>query len=80
MPSLPARDDMSARYSTGRQDNPGTNSIPAAENTFFTSPFTSAVANWTRTISPTLVNELRVGFTRSVFNDGGDAGQPGQPG
>jgi len=40
-----ARDDMSARYSTGRQDNPGTNSVPAAEGTFFTSPFTSTVAN-----------------------------------
>jgi hypothetical protein len=72
------RDDMSARYSTGRQDNPGTNTIAAAENTFFTSPFTSAVANWTRTISPTLVNEVRAGFTRSVFNDGGDPGSLGK--
>ena len=72
-----ARDDMSGRYSTGRQDNPTTNSVPAAENTFFTSPFTSGVGNWTRTISSTLVNELRAGFTRSVFNDGGDAGSLG---
>jgi len=71
------RDDMSARYSSGRQDNPGANTVPAAEDTFFTSPFTSAVANWTRIISPTFVNELRVGFNRSVFNDGGDAGSLG---
>lgn len=71
------RDDFSARYSTGRQDNPGTNSIPAAQNTFFTSPFTSGVGNWTRTFSPSLVNELRVGFSRSVFSDGGDPGNSG---
>ena len=68
------RDDMSARYSSSRQDNPGTNSVIAVQNTFFTSPFTSAVANWTRTLSPTLVNEFRAGFNRSVFNDGGDPG------
>jgi len=72
-----ARDDFSARYSTGGQDNPGTNTIPAAMGTFFTSPFTSAVANWTRTFSPMLVNELRAGFNRSVFHDGGDPGNSG---
>ena len=73
---LSRRDDFSARYSTGRQDNPGTNSIAVVENTFFTSPVTSAVANWTRTIGST-VNEFRAGFTRSVFNDGGDPGTVG---
>src|SRR5262249_54916743 len=71
------RDDFSARYSTGRQDNPGTSSIPVVQNTFFTSPITSAVANWTRTVSSTLVNEFRVGLTRSVFSDGGDPGNTG---
>lgn len=74
---LSHRDDFSARYSSGRQDNPGTNSIPTSQKTFFTSPFTSTVANWTRSFGPTLVNEFRVGFNRSVFNDGGDPGNLG---
>src|SRR5262249_48890161 len=34
-------------------------------------------ANWTRTVSSTLVNEFRVGLTRSVFSDGGDPGNTG---
>ena len=72
------RDDISARYTASRQDNPGMNSIPAAEGTFFTSPFVAAVFNWTRTLSPTIINEFRAGFNRSVFNDGGDPGNAGQ--
>jgi hypothetical protein len=46
-------------------------------STFFTSPFTSTVSNWTHTFSASLVNEFRVGFNRSVFWDGGDPGNTG---
>jgi hypothetical protein len=69
---LTNRDDFSARWSISRLDNPGRNTVPAALGTFFASPFDAGVLNWTRTISPSLVNEFRFGVNRSVFGDGGD--------
>ena len=41
-------------------------------NTFQTNPFINAMMSWTRTISPTLVNDLRAGFNRIELNNGGD--------
>src|SRR5215471_2981746 len=58
---IDAKDDFSGRYSKGRQDNPSTNSFPLGYNTFFIAPFQNGVLNWTRTFSPTLVNEARFG-------------------
>ena len=66
------RDDFSARYSRSRQDNPGRNTFPLFVDTFNTSPFQAGVVNWTRTISPRLVNELRGGVNRVLLNDGGE--------
>ncbi|MCL5745864.1 MAG: carboxypeptidase-like regulatory domain-containing protein, partial [Acidobacteria bacterium] len=72
-----SRDDFSARYSISKHDAPGRNTIPALLNTFFTSPFQAGVVNWTHTFGPSLVNELRAGVNRSIFNDGGDPGGVG---
>ena len=68
---IDAKDDFSARYSNGRQDNPGTNSFPLVYNTFFIAPFQNGVVNWTRTFSPTLVNEARVGVNDVMNQNGG---------
>ncbi|HKA02305.1 MAG TPA: carboxypeptidase regulatory-like domain-containing protein [Candidatus Solibacter sp.] len=66
------KDDISARYSNGRQDQPGLNTAPFLYNSFNIAPFQNGVINWTRTISPRLVNEARVGVNNLMLNNGGE--------
>jgi Carboxypeptidase regulatory-like domain/TonB dependent receptor-like, beta-barrel len=66
------KDDLSARYSNGRQDQPSVSSFPLTYNSFNIAPFQNGVINWTRTISPTLVNEARVGVNNLMLNNGGE--------
>ena len=66
------KDDFSGRYSNGRQDNPGLNSFPLLYNSFNIAPFQNGVVNWTRTFSPTVVNEARVGVNNIMLNNGGE--------
>ncbi|MBS1855992.1 MAG: TonB-dependent receptor [Acidobacteria bacterium] len=66
------KDDLSARYSNGRQDQPGVNSAPFLYNSFNIAPFQNGVINWTRTINPRLVNEARVGVNNIMLNNGGE--------
>jgi hypothetical protein len=70
---LSSKDDLSVRYSAGRQDVPSQNSFPLIFDPVNTAPFQNGVVNWTRTLSPTLVNELRVGVNRIARNDATDA-------
>jgi hypothetical protein len=65
------KDDLSARYSNGRQDQPGVNTAPFLYNTFNIAPFQNGVINWTHTINPRLVNEVRVGVNNIMLNNGG---------
>jgi len=65
------KDYLSVRYSHGMQDNPGVNNFPYFYNTFNESPFQNGVINWTRTISPTLVNEARAGVNNTLLENGG---------
>ncbi|MCW5978655.1 MAG: carboxypeptidase regulatory-like domain-containing protein [Bryobacteraceae bacterium] len=69
---LTDKDDLSARYSWGRQLVPGANSFPLIFNSFNTAPFQNGVINWTRTIGPTMVNEFRVGANRILTWNGGE--------
>ncbi|HWQ53028.1 MAG TPA: TonB-dependent receptor [Bryobacteraceae bacterium] len=66
-----AADFFTVRYSNGRQDQPGTNTFPLLYNSFSTQPFQAAVANWTRTLSPTVVNEARMGVNYIMLHNGG---------
>ncbi len=68
---LTNKDDLSIRYSWGRQENPGYNSFPLSFPTFNHSPFQNGVVNWTRSMGPTMVNELRVGVNRIMLWNGG---------
>jgi hypothetical protein len=68
---ITSKDDFSGRYSNGRQDTPTINSFPLTYNLFDTAPFSNGVLNWTRTISPTLVNEARAGVNNVTRNNGG---------
>ena len=67
-----SKDDLSFRYSWGRQNMPGQNEFPLVFNTFNFAPFQNGVGNWTRTISPTMVNELRIGANRIMNYNGGE--------
>lgn len=64
-------DLFTVRYSHGRQDTPSVNTFPLYYNSFNTSPFKAGVINWTRTISPSTVNELRLGVNYILLNNGG---------
>jgi hypothetical protein len=66
------KDDLSARYSNGRQDQPGVNTAPFLYNSFNIAPFQNGVINWTRTIGPRLVNEARVGVNNLMLDNGGE--------
>ena len=69
---LTDKDDLSVRYSWGRQDNPGQNTFPLLFNSFSVAPFQNGVINWTRTFSPTIVNEFRAGVNRIINHNGGE--------
>jgi hypothetical protein len=64
-------DDVSFRYSQGRQDLPTSTSQPLIFPSLNESPFKAAVLNHTKTISPTLVNEVRFGVNRITLDNGG---------
>ncbi len=66
-----SKDYFSARVSKGRQDNPGLNTFPLFYNSFNTSPTQNGVVDFTRTFSPTLVNEFRVGVNNVMLDNGG---------
>ncbi len=65
------KDYFSVRLSKGRQDAPGINTAPFLYNSFNTSPFQNGVVNWTRTISPSIVNEVRFGVNNTLLENGG---------
>ena len=66
------KDRFFGRFSSSRADNPGVNSMPLFYNSFATTPTSTGVIDWTRTISPSLVNEARFGVNY-VLNDNGAA-------
>jgi hypothetical protein len=71
------KDYIWVRYSHSWQVSPGYNTFPLSFNSFNDSPFKAGVINWTRNISPTVVNEARAGINRIVlFNGGSDKGYP----
>ena len=65
------KDRFFGRASWSRLNNPSTNSFPLDYGSFNTSPTKSIGLDWTRTISPTLVNEVRVGGNYVKANTGG---------
>src|SRR5262249_54013434 len=65
---LGEKDNISGRYSFTNYDQANAQgSIPSIPTSAqFSRPQNIAI-NWTRTISPTLINEARIGFNRAVF-------------
>jgi hypothetical protein len=67
---LSDKDNLSGRWSLGRYESFGSSAPLAMQMTSSQEgPTQSAVVNWTRTISPAIVNEARVAFSRIVIID-----------
>lgn len=64
------KDRVFARYSRSQIDNPGTNSLPLFYSSFANYPTHNGVLDWTRSISPSMVNELRLGVNYVFINNG----------
>jgi len=66
-----------ARYSQSVVDNPSTNDMPLFYNSFANYPTHNGVLDWVRTISPTMVNDARVGVNYVRVNNGAAANGTG---
>jgi hypothetical protein len=64
------KDQISGRFTRSMQSDPTTNSQPLFGNGLVTAPIWSVVGDWTRTISTTLVNDMRFGWNHVVLNTG----------
>jgi hypothetical protein len=64
------KDRVFGRYSQSMYTNPTTNNLPIFYNSFNNSPTHTGVLDWTRTLSPTMVNEARVGVNYVFLNNG----------
>lgn len=64
------KDSISGRWSISRYEQFGTSqALPVQMPGAQTGPTMSAVLNWTRTISPTVINEARVAYSRIGIDD-----------
>ncbi len=64
------KDHLFARYSQSHIENPTTNSIPLLYNSTNVYPLYNGVIDYTRSFSPTFVNELRAGVNYSPIITG----------
>ncbi|HEY6991669.1 MAG TPA: carboxypeptidase regulatory-like domain-containing protein [Bryobacteraceae bacterium] len=71
--NISSKDRLFARYSRSSIDNPTINSNPLQYNNFGNFPIQNGVIDYTRTISPTLVNDFRAGVNYNVGNTGTSA-------
>jgi hypothetical protein len=64
------KDSISGRFTRAFQNNPSANSYELLGNGFSTTPIYNTVGDWTRSISPTLVNDARIGWSHITLNNG----------
>lgn len=68
--NLTDRDRIYGRYSRSSFNNPTIRTDPLLYNSFANYPTNTGVVDWNRTVSPSLVNELRVGVNYVFLNNG----------
>ena len=68
--TLSEKDHIFARYSRSSQSVPTVRSQPLTYNSFNEYPTHNAVLDYTRTITPSLVNDARVGLNYVLVNNG----------
>ncbi len=64
------KDQVSGRFTRALQTDPGTNSQPLFGNSLATAPIWSTVGDWTRSISTSLINDMRFGWNHVTLNTG----------
>ena len=72
--NISEKDRFFGRFSESRIDNPGINAMPLYYNSYNTSPTHTGVVDWTRTVSPSLVNEARFGVNYVYLSNGAAIG------
>jgi hypothetical protein len=68
--NLSEKDRIMGRYSESTLNNPSTNNFPLFYNSFANYPTHNGVLDWVRTVSPTLVNDARIGVNYVFINNG----------
>ena len=63
-------DHVTGRFSWSRQNSPSTNSFPLFYDSYYHAPTRNGVLDWTRMISPSIVNEARVGVNYVLVHTG----------
>jgi hypothetical protein len=68
------KDRVFGRYSQSMINNTSLNSLPLSYNSFATYPTYNGVLNWTHTVSPSIVNDARIGVNYVTVNNGAALG------
>jgi hypothetical protein len=64
------KDNLSGRFTRAYQNNPSANEYALIGNGFSTTPIYNTVGDWTRSISNTIVNDARLGWSHITLNNG----------
>lgn len=65
-----AKDNISYRFTRSYQNNPSTNSYALLGNGIGTTPIYNTVGDWTRTLTPNLLNDFRLGWSHIIVDSG----------
>jgi hypothetical protein len=65
-----AKDNISYRFTRAYQNNPSNNSFELLGNATGTTPIYNTVLDWTRTLTPTLLNDFRFGWSHIIVDSG----------
>jgi hypothetical protein len=65
-----SNNQISGRFTRAMQVDPTSNSQPLLGNAAVTAPIWSTVGDWTHTLSPAVVNDMRFGWNHVVLNTG----------
>ena len=64
------KDNVSYRFTRAFQNNPATYSQELVGNSYATTPIYNTVGDWTRTLSSSLLNDFRFGWSHVTLNSG----------
>jgi len=67
---LTQKDNITYRFTRAYQNNPATYSQALVGNSYATTPIINTVGDWTRTLSPNLLNDFRFGWSHITLNTG----------
>jgi hypothetical protein len=69
-----SKDNISYRFTRASQNNPSDNSVALLSNSYAAAPIYNTVGDWTRTLTPSLLNDFRLGWSHITLNSGNDFG------